>query len=100
MSEQNPTQKTETKGDLLGVDVELPEDLTLMPLPTCAKCGAPVPHFYCRVYKVATPQGVMVLQAYCCPHAACRNLFVVFPVGIEANKVAAPGKAGWPGMPS
>ena len=88
------------KGDLLGTDVALPSDPKEMPKPTCAKCGGEVPFFYFYVYKLQSTQGTIMFQASCCPHAACRNLFIVIPIGLEVSPVAAPGKAGWPGMPS
>ena len=86
--------------DLLGVDVPLPSDPKDMLKPTCPKCGQDVPFFYFYVYKLQSTEGTVVFQASCCPHADCRALFMVFPIGMEAGKVAAPGKPGWPGMPS
>jgi len=86
--------------DLLGVDVKLPEDPTQMPKPTCASCGGEVPFFYFYVYKLASTQGTMVFQASCCPHAGCRALFIVLPLGLDPGAVATPGKANWPGVPS
>lgn len=90
----------EPKKDLLGVDVQLPADPKELPKPTCAKCGGEIPHFYFYVYRLQSTQGTMVFQASCCPHAGCRALYTVMPIGLEASQVAAPGKPGWPGMPS
>ncbi len=87
-------------GDLLGTDVLLPSDPKEMLKPTCSKCGGEIPFFYFYVYKLQSTQGVMVFQASCCPHANCRALFIVLPIGMEAGSVAVPGKPGWPGVPS
>lgn len=87
-------------GDLLGTDVELPTDATKMPKPTCSKCGGEIPFFYFYVYRLQSTQGTMLFQASCCPHAGCRALFMVLPVGVETSPIAAPGKQNWPGMPA
>ena len=86
--------------DLLGKDVALPDDAKEMPKPVCAKCGGEIPFFYFYVYRLQSTQGTIVFQASCCPHAGCRALFTVQPTALEQSPVAAPGKAGWPGMPS
>ena len=89
------------KNDLIGKDVQLEEGKPL-PRPTCPRCGGDVAGFYAFVYQLPAPEGggTMLMQAWCCPHAGCRALLMVLPIGIQSGKVTAPGKPGWPGGPS
>lgn len=85
--------------DLLAVDVPLPTAPTEMPKPTCPKCGGEIPFFYFYVYKLQSTRSTMVFQASCCPHANCRAICMVLPIGEEASSIATPGQSSWPGMP-
>jgi len=83
--------------DLLGKDVAI--DPQAIPKPTCAKCGEEMPYLYFYVYRLESTQGKVVFQASCCPHAGCRAMVTIQPIGIEQSPLAMPGKATWPGMP-
>src|SRR5437763_17089414 len=86
------------KADLLGKDVAI--DPQAIPKATCAKCGEEMPYLYFYVYRLESTQGKVVFQASYCPHAGCRAMVTIQPIGIEQSPLAVPGKATWPGKPA
>ena len=84
--------------DLLGVDIPLSADPKDLPRPCCPRCGSEIPAFYAYLYKTDVPQGLLLIQAFCCPRVNCRALVMVQQLGVQAKDgIAAPGRANWPG---